>query len=285
MAKGRKPTTRRLKVTSKKKRGPIRAAGSQAHNSWRRQANPQQPQDHLGDLLLFQFNPYVDTADAEQGEKGIRRLGSGKGTGGNDADYWMSLIQSDYADPSRADIKWGHERGVDGDAKRAYVVKKALRIPYIVPDTQKDAAGKRRLMLDHLLVGYLDPLQNGATSGLSWGDANAKSHPGVLARLIMVDLYPHPLDATVSLWGVSAPFDGWDPASPAALFDSDPAPLVTDPAAYTTSLRYWEFRGVPHRVEKSVLMTYAVEIRDAAGGLLSVSKGQILIGYEGSGGW
>jgi hypothetical protein len=256
MARGKK-----AKRKPKPKPKPsISARGNDSHNKWSHASGGDDPQDFLGEKILFTFNPYGDAS--EPTDLHIRRLGAGK-AGGNDADYWMSLIQSSYDAGSPA--SWGHQNGAVGKAKQTYSVVKALRIPYIVPD------GEKRMMLDHLLIGYILPSNATLNAFASdWGNASPRKDVGVLGRLIMVDLYPK---QTVPDWGVAWPSYQW--GNDAQVFDPDPAPLT----GYTQSERYWSVRGVDHRVEKSLLFTYTAVTANGP------VRAQLLIGYEGSGGW
>jgi hypothetical protein len=196
---------------------------SKSHADWGRGGD--EPQETLGEELLFRKNPY----------KGAKKLGAGaRNTGGSDEDFWMALIQTSYHPSTHTvQVQWRH-------GTTPHTIRKAARIPYLVKDHED------QLALDHLLVGYIEPDTTATATPLAknWGRNNPDSDVGRLGRLIMVELYPG------RGFGESWPLANW-PNN----FNEQPANY--NPAANPVS---WDFRSAPCRVEKSVLVEYAAKI-------------------------
>jgi hypothetical protein len=221
---------------------------SKSHSDWGRGGD--EPQEVLGEELLFRRNPY----------KGARKLGAGaRLTGGSDEDFWMALVQTSYH-PATPPVPWEH-------GGTNHTIRKAARIPYLVKDDEG------QLALDHLLVGYIEPdtTTTVTPAGRNWGGNDPESDVGRLGRLIMVDLYPGKrFDTPGHSFGNSLPLSSW------------PNNFNEDPVVYVPSATpaFWPFRGVPCRVEKSILVDYAAKMASGVH-----NPGKLLVGYEGSGGW
>lgn len=261
MAKGRQSSARKTAVrvsTAGRSKGAGGAVtAKRSHNQWRKTNTPQ-PQDDLGQAIIFDYNPYGN------GIADVLKLGAGAGFG-NDADFWLDCVQTAYypGTPGSGTVdapeEWEHR---EGEAKLE--IRKALRIPYVIKDRQQ------HLTMDHLLVGYAEPTSTAKASVGTWGATTPRSDVGMLGRMIMVQHYPNDPDNAGS--AINRTFGT---ALPAATFEANPDTTTR----YVVRPREWKFRGVQRRIEKSLLITYSAVLASGE------YAGRILVGYEGGGGW
>jgi hypothetical protein len=151
-------------------------------------------------------------------------------------DDWFRLVQKDGRGG-----RWTFK-------KQDYYIARSLRIPYYVmdPDGQE--------VSEHILVGYVEPAEQGVASPGNWTPATASTDCQKIAAFI-VRSQANPFSLNVKT------VPNWDARVKVNTFPET-----------------WQFRGSPVNIEKSIRVPYS-PVDDAGNNVRAV----MLLGYEGSG--
>jgi hypothetical protein len=211
-------------------------------------------QEHVGQNNVQGKNPYKTARPLEDGSQ--------------NGELWRHTVQG-----SNILEGWKH----DGNT---YAVVRSARIPYLVHDTRSGAGtiasngNRKEWALEHLLAGIAlpvpDPTVPTPANPLTW---NAGGPPGNsplerLGQFLVEDL--RPVDVA-EMFRVA----GWQNA----IGEDQPGSLpYPNPNA---AARFWNFRGAPHHVEKSLLVPMLAKYS-----VTNIFKNRyLLVGYEGGAGW